>query len=136
MRAGFMRHLFFVLGWIFFLLGFIGVFLPVMPTTPFMLLALWAFARSSERFHNWLYHHPVLGPPLQQWHQYRVIPPVAKILSVSFMSISVISISLFSTVALWLKLSIGLSMLLVAIFILSMPSQPPQLADKSAAEQE
>ncbi len=131
-----MRHLYFVLGWVFFVLGFIGVFLPVAPTTPFMLLALWAFARSSERFHNWLYHHPVLGPPLQQWHQYRVIPLVAKILSVSFMSISVISITLFSPVDNWIKWLIGVSMLLVAIFILSMPSRPPQGADKSAAKQE
>jgi len=131
-----MRHLFFILGWVFFLLGFIGVFLPVMPTTPFMLLALWSFARSSERFHNWLYHHPVLGPPLQQWHQYRVIPPIAKILSISFMSISVISITLFSPLDSWIKWLIGLSMLLVAIFILCMPSRPPQLADKSTAKQE
>jgi uncharacterized membrane protein YbaN (DUF454 family) len=131
-----MRHLFFILGWFFFLLGFIGIFLPVAPTTPFMLLALWAFARSSERFHNWLYNHPVLGPPLQQWHQYRVIPPAAKILSVSFMSISVISLSLFSPMANWLKWLVALSMLLVAIFILSMPSRPPQGADKIAAKQE
>jgi len=131
-----MRHLFFVSGWIFFLLGFIGVFLPVMPTTPFMLLALWAFARSSERFHNWLYHHPVLGPPLQQWHQYRVIPPIAKILSVSFMSISVISITFFSPLDSRLKWLIGISMLLVAIYILTRRSRPPQTADNHAAKQE
>lgn len=131
-----MRHLYFVLGWFFFVLGFIGVFLPVMPTTPFMLLALWAFARSSDRFHNWLYHHPVLGPPLRQWHQYRVIPPVAKILSISFMSISVISITVFSPLDSWVKWLVGLSMLLAAIFILSMPSRPPQLPDKKSTKQE
>lgn len=131
-----MRHLYFVLGWFFFVLGVIGAFLPVMPTTPFMLLALWAFARSSDRFHNWLYNHPVLGPPLQQWHQYRVIPPVAKILSISFMSISVISITVFSPLDSWVKWLVGVSMLLAAIFILSMPSRPPQLPDKKSTKQE
>lgn len=130
-----MRHLYFLLGWFFFLLGFIGIFLPVMPTTPFMLLALWAFARSSQRFHNWLYQHPLLGPPLQRWDQYRVIPLAAKILSISFMSISVISISLFSPLDNWIKWLVGLGMLLAAIFILSMPSRPPQQTDETTTKQ-
>ena len=42
--------------------------LPVMPTTVFILCAGWCFARSSERFHHWLYHHRYLGPSLRAWH--------------------------------------------------------------------
>ena len=59
------------LGWTFFALGLLGTVLPLVPTTPFMLLALWAFSVGSERFHRWLYHHPVFGPPLRRWSEER-----------------------------------------------------------------
>jgi len=120
-----MRAVYFSLGWLFFALGAIGVLLPVMPTTPFMLLALWAFARSSDRFHNWLYNHRFFGPPLQQWNQHRVIPLPAKIMSVSFMSISFVFMLFFSPLVMWLKLVIASLMIYGAWFILSKPSRPP-----------
>lgn len=121
-----MRALYFTLGWLFFALGIIGVLLPVVPTTPFMLLALWAFSRSSDRFHYWLYHHRLFGPPLQQWSEHRVIPLYAKILSVSFMSISFVMMLFFSPLILWVKLVIATLMLYGAWFILSKPSKPPE----------
>lgn len=79
------RWLMLGLGWTFFTLGLVGVLLPLVPTTPFMLLALWAFSIGSERFHRWLYHHRIFGPPLQRWGRERVIPLWAKALSVSSM---------------------------------------------------
>jgi len=120
-----MRIMYFSLAWVFFALGAVGVLLPVLPTTPFMLLALWAFSRSSERFHKWLYNHRFFGPPLQQWHMYGVIPLPAKIMSVGFMSVSFIYMLMFSPVAIWLKILIALVMLYGAWFVLSKPSQPP-----------
>lgn len=120
-----MRALYFSLGWLFFALGAIGVLLPVMPTTPFMLLALWAFSQSSERFHNWLYNHRFFGPPLQKWKQYRVIPLPAKIVSVSFMSISLVYMTLFVPVPVWLKLIVATLMVYGAWFILTKPSNAP-----------
>ena len=121
-----MRILYFTLGWLFFALGIIGVVLPVLPTTPFMLLALWAFSRSSERFYNWLYNHKFFGPPLQMWEQYRVIPFAAKVMSISFMSISFIYMVFFSPVGIILKLGIAAFMLYGAWFILTKPSNPPK----------
>ncbi|MCE6952280.1 YbaN family protein [Cereibacter sphaeroides] len=50
-------------------LGLIGIFLPLLPTVPFLLLAAFCFARSSERLHGWLVSHPVLGPPIQDWER-------------------------------------------------------------------
>jgi len=120
-----MRVVYFSLGWVFFALGVIGVFLPVMPTTPFMLLALWGFARSSDKFHNWLYTHRLFGPPLQQWNEYRVIPLIAKIMSISFMSVSFVMMMLFSSMLMWVKLTIAMIMIYGAWFILSKPSKPP-----------
>ena len=76
------------LGWFFFAIGLLGVVLPLLPTTPFMLLALWAFSLGSERFHAWLYHHRIFGPPLRRWHEDRIIPRWVKALALGSMAAS------------------------------------------------
>lgn len=119
------KPLYIALGWVFVGTGVIGAFLPVLPTTPFMILALWMFSKSSERFHYWLYHHPVFGPPLQRWHRHRVVPPLAKLASVSMMTISFTYLLFWSTVPLWLVGVTGLIMAYAAWFILSKPSHEP-----------
>lgn len=63
-----------IIGWISVVLGVIGIFLPIMPTTPFLLLAAWCFARSSERFHDWLLNHPRLGPTVAAWQSGEGLP--------------------------------------------------------------
>ncbi|MCD9457793.1 YbaN family protein [Marinibactrum halimedae] len=54
-------------GWVALVLGVAGIFLPLLPTTPFILLASWCFARSSERFHHWLSQHRIFGPIITRW---------------------------------------------------------------------
>lgn len=76
-------------------LALAGVLLPVLPTTPFLLLAAWAFARSSPRLDAWLRAHPRLGPPLAAWEDRHAIPPKAK------------AIAAVSLPASWLLLSSG-----------------------------
>jgi hypothetical protein len=83
-----MRTVYFLLAWCFFGLGAIGVVIPGLPTVPFMLVALWLFSKSSQRFHDWLYTHRLFGPPLRRWREHGVIPLRAKILSVVTMAIS------------------------------------------------
>ena len=68
------RILYFVFAWCCFAVGVVGAVLPLLPTTPFMLLALWGFSRSSRRFHHWLYNHRWFGPGLQNWSTHRVVP--------------------------------------------------------------
>lgn len=53
--------------------GAIGAVLPLIPTVPFLLLAAFCFARSSERLHNWLMTHPTFGPPIEDWHAHGAI---------------------------------------------------------------
>ena len=120
-----MRSVYFLLGCGFFGLGAVGTVVPGLPTTPFMLLALWAFAKSSRRLHDWLYTHPVFGPPLQQWCAHRVIPTRAKLLAVITMTVSFVYLAFFTTVNLWIKVSVALVMLYGAAFILSKPSRIP-----------
>ncbi len=120
------KSLYFILGWVFFGIGIVGVFLPVLPTTPFMILALWMFSKSSERFHQWLYHHRIFGAPLQQWDEHRVIPWQAKITSVSMMSLSFTLMVIYSPMSWWQQSLVGLLMLYGAWFVLSKPSHVPR----------
>lgn len=66
-------------------LGFLGLFLPVLPTTPFLLLAAACYARASERFHGWLLGNPVFGPLIREWQRHRSIPHRAKVNAIALM---------------------------------------------------
>jgi uncharacterized membrane protein YbaN (DUF454 family) len=120
-----MRPIYFLLGWCFFGLGAVGTVVPGLPTTPFMLLALWAFSKSSQRFHDWLYAHRLFGPPLQQWRDHGVISARAKLLALVTMLASLLYLLLFTGIGAWIKVLTGLLMLYGAAFILSKPSRPP-----------
>ncbi|CAG9175399.1 YbaN family protein [Cupriavidus respiraculi] len=87
-RERVLRAVWAALGVFFLLLGFIGIFLPVLPTTPFVLLAAACFARGSERFHGWLMAHPRLGPLVHDWHVHRSIPLRAKCFAIATMWVS------------------------------------------------
>lgn len=81
--------MFIALGFATLLLGILGLFLPILPTTPFVLLAAACFARGSERFHRCLMDHHLTGPLVREWYQHRSMPPGAKgwayfLLAVSF----------------------------------------------------
>jgi hypothetical protein len=115
-----------MLGWCFFGLGAVGTVVPGLPTTPFMLLALWAFSKSSQRFHDWLYAHRVFGPPLRQWRSHRVIPGTAKLLAIATMTVSFVYLAFFTGISVWIKAFTALVMLYGAVFILSKPSRVPE----------
>lgn len=120
--TGATRLLYLGLGWLFFGLGVLGAFLPVLPTTPFMILALWAFSNSSERLRAWLYTHRVFGPPLQRWQEHGVISARAKMASVGAMSVSLIYLVFFSGLAWPWLLATAALMGYGAYFVLTKPS--------------
>ena len=62
-------------------LAFLGLFLPLLPTTPFLLLAAFCFSRGSERLHGWLLGHRTMGPIIRDWNERRVIRPRVKVLA-------------------------------------------------------
>ena len=80
-----MKALVFALGWISVVLGVIGIFLPVLPTTPFLLLAAACFVRTSPRFYHWLISHPRLGKYVIYYLDGKGIPLKAKIYTLAIM---------------------------------------------------
>jgi len=63
-------------------LGVLGIFLPVLPTTPFLLLALACFARSSDKLHSWLLSGKTFGPLIKDWEESKSIPKKAKVYAI------------------------------------------------------
>lgn len=119
------RALFFAIGIVATGLGFIGALLPIVPTVPFLLVALWAFSKSSRRFHDWLYHHRTYGPVLRAWDKHRVIPPVAKAWAVVAMAGGLTLTALFSTTPLWAIGGAAVAMGAIGAYIVTRPSYPP-----------
>ena len=112
------------LGWLAVLLGFIGVFVPGIPTTPFLLVALWAFSKTSRKFHNWLYNHPKVGKSLREWHQHGVITVRVKVLAIATMGGSFLWIC-FGIADDWVLTTFaGAFLMPPAIFIITRPNKP------------
>jgi len=72
------KRFYWVLGWFNVALGMIGAVLPLMPTTVFLIIAAWAFARSSPKYHQWLRNHPRFGTMICCWEDHHAMPQRAK----------------------------------------------------------
>lgn len=103
------RGIWAVAGLICVVLGVVGLFLPFLPTVPFLLAAGFFFGRSSGRLHRWLLSHPVLGPPIHDWNARGAISPKAKRLA-----------SLSVAAALMMSLGLGFSMKVVMIQVIAL----------------
>ncbi|RBO15090.1 MULTISPECIES: DUF454 family protein [Pantoea] len=110
------RFLLLSLGWLAIVLGTLGIVLPLLPTTPFVLLAAWCFARSSPRFHHWLLWRSPFGRYLRHWQRYRAMPPGAKGRAIVLIIIT-FAFSLWLVKLFWLRL---LLLVLLAILLLFM----------------
>lgn len=121
------------LGLLFLGIGLLGVVVPLLPTTPFLLLSAFCFARGSDRLHRWLTGHPRLGPPLEQWRRHRAISRQVKRNAIIAI-IAVPPISLLFGAPLPV---VGLQCIVLvfpATFILTRPLPPPVMA-ADASEQ-
>ena len=112
------------IGWLCVGLAFVGTFVPGIPTTIFLIVALWAFARSSKKFHSWLLNHKRFGPILQNWESHKIVPRNAKILMV-ILQISAVIIFHYSLQNIYLTVLLIITLIFVARYVLSLPSELP-----------
>lgn len=118
-----MKALWLSLGLLATACGIVGIALPLVPTTPFLLLAAFAFARSSPRLHTWLVAHPRLGRPINDWRRHRAISRRTKFLALVLMAASLV-ISIAVGVNKWMILAQATALAGAAAFVLSRPSAP------------
>jgi hypothetical protein len=105
--------------------GIIGIVLPLLPTTPFLLLAAFCFARGSQRLHDWLVHHPRLGPPIRDWQRHGAISRRAK--QLAMLAIGAVFLSSFLLGAPTRIIIIQIVVLsAVSLFILTRPLPPDE----------
>lgn len=115
--------------WVNVGLGMIGVVVPGMPTTVFLIIAVWAFSKSSVRFQRWLWEHKTFGPSIRAWHEHRVIPLKAKILASAMMTASFIYVTFFVAESWVLPAVLAAVLAPSAAFILSQASTAPETPD-------
>jgi uncharacterized membrane protein YbaN (DUF454 family) len=114
------RFLYLIFGWAAVCLGILGVFVPGLPTTPFLLVAAFAFSRSSPRLKLWLETHPQFGPPIRDWEERGAISRRAKMLSLSMMTL-ILAVSLILALP-WQVLAVQVALMAAgAWFILTRP---------------
>jgi uncharacterized membrane protein YbaN (DUF454 family) len=98
-------------GTFFVVLGVLGVFLPILPTTPFLLLATACYTRSSERFYGWLLNNKWFGKYIKNYREGKGVPLRVKLLSISFLWLSI----MFSTFVIVDNLFVRIILILIAI---------------------
>jgi uncharacterized membrane protein YbaN (DUF454 family) len=117
------RAVFFVAGVVALALGVAGVFLPLLPTTPLVLLAAACFARSYRPFHEWLVAHRLFGPLLREWHEHRSIPHRTKLFAIGMMAVTLgASIVLFVEPP-WLKAALAVFGVALGAWMYRLPSR-------------
>lgn len=90
-----MKWILTILGLLALGLGILGIFLPILPTTPLLLLAAALFLRSNRGLYDWLLNHPRLGPYIRNFMEYKAIPLKIKVLSVSLVWITLLNCAVF-----------------------------------------
>lgn len=108
----------FVVGLISLILGAIGIVLPVLPTTPFLLLSAACFAKSSKRFYNWLMNNRVLGTIIKNYKEGKGMPIKTKIFTLSTLWITIMITIFFFVKILWVQIILWIIVIAVSTHII------------------
>lgn len=125
-----LKSFFYVVGgWACVALAVLGSVLPLLPTTPFLLLASWCFYRGSPRIHAWLHRSRTFGPTLDDWHHYRGIRRSVKNRAFALVAMVVLGSLLFGSLPWWLKY-VALAAVAVGLYtIWTVPTVPDEAPD-------
>ncbi|WFB36722.1 YbaN family protein [Kiritimatiellota bacterium B12222] len=119
------RAVAFILAYLFLALAIMGVLLPLVPTTPFLLLAAWFSAKGSEKLHRWLHQHPQFSQLLRDWEKEKAVSRKSKVVAVLMLTLSWIG-SAYRMDQPWGPVVIGVILLGVACFLITRPEPRSQ----------
>ncbi|WP_052238245.1 YbaN family protein [Vibrio sinaloensis] len=111
-------------------LGILGIFLPLLPTTPFILLSSACFMRSSPRFYRWLHQHKTFGPILDNWHNHKAVTTKVKTRGAVYILLS-FSFSIWFVPHFWLKIMLVIMLVALLVWFIRLP-----VIERLADEQE
>ena len=117
------KYLFIGLGSFFVCLGFIGIIIPGIPTTPFLLLSAWFFSKSSSFLENWLINHKLFGPLIRDWNEHKSISRKSKIVAVIII-IPTFAFSIYSSLNMTIDILLGITCISLCAFLISRPEPP------------
>jgi len=119
-------------------LGIIGIFLPIMPTTPFLLVSAACFLRSSKRLHHWLTTNRLFGRYIRMYIKYRAISKVSRIVAIALLWIFISISAVFFTDRLWLRILLGVIAAGVTIHLATLKTLTKEMIeeDEGTAESE
>lgn len=116
------KNIFIILGFVSLALGILGSFLPILPTTPLVLLAAYFFSKGSKRWYEWLISLPKFGRMIEEWNDYQIIGTKAKVICfISILSVS-IWIGYFSNYHQYVKIIIPVTLIIVLSYVMTRPS--------------
>lgn len=121
-RSIWLQRLFSILGFFFFVVGVVGIFVPLLPTTPFLLLSAGCFRRASPKHYNWLMNHNILGAYIHDWRAEKGIPLRAKVLAITVILVT-FGLSSFRIQTPYLKALFLLPAIVAIIIILRVPTR-------------
>ena len=125
-KSDLLRWILICCGWISIVAGVIGIFLPLVPTVPFLLLAVACFARSSERFHSWLVEHNHLGPLVRDYLNGTGIPRRAKRTAIGMIWVTLPASTFLFAQVLWLKVLLMTIAVGITLYLLFLPTSPEE----------
>ena len=121
LKLGVRRLIYLGIGWLSLGMAVAGVILPVLPTTPMLIVAAWAFGKSSPELAEKIRNHRVCGPPVRDWQDHGVISLKAKLLAITIMSAMGGWLWVYGNLPTWLTLLIIAVMVCAGIFVGSRP---------------
>ena len=120
------KKIIYVVGILSLFVGILGIFIPLLPTTPFLLLSAASFTRSSEKMYLWLMNHPWFGKYIREFQENKSIPLSTKVISVGMLWTTILISVIFATKSIYIRILLIMIAILVSAHILRYKTTQPE----------